>query len=328
MHNESNRQERGRFDPRNQQSRDRDDYGPQEYGAGREFASGREFSDRDRDQDAQRMRRDWDRGQGYDREQGYGARELSPLGQGRNDYYELGSNRGAQGAMGGGTFGEIGARGSNYGRPYGQSESNQGRYGSYSGQGSRGLDQGRFAGEGRLTGSYERGPSGFAGRSFGERGFGSSIPDRSQGRGYGEGQSWENREREEGWFGERDQSSSIGQQMRSMVGKVKRAFKGPKGYKRSDERIREDVCDRLSQLDEIDPSDIEVSVQGGEVTLTGTVPSRHMKYIAEESADEVSGVDDVHNQLRVKREEQQPSAMQTVSTTSPGQTSRSGSRSS
>jgi osmotically-inducible protein OsmY len=53
---------------------------------------------------------------------------------------------------------------------------------------------------------------------------------------------------------------------------------------------------------EVDPSEIEVSVSNGEVTLTGTVETRQMKFIAEETADDVPGVHDVHNQLRVQRQ--------------------------
>ena len=53
------------------------------------------------------------------------------------------------------------------------------------------------------------------------------------------------------------------------------AGKGPRGYVRSDERIKEDVSDRLSMDDETDASDITVTVSQGEVTLEGTVPDRH-----------------------------------------------------
>lgn len=109
-----------------------------------------------------------------------------------------------------------------------------------------------------------------------------------------------------------------GQQLRhgvqQMASRVKRAFRGPKGYKRSDERIREDVSDRLALQDDVDPSDIEVSVSGGEVTLTGTVMSRREKFVAEEIADDVSGVSDVHNQLRVRREDQQANTLSGVGT--------------
>ncbi len=77
--------------------------------------------------------------------------------------------------------------------------------------------------------------------------------------------------------------------------------KGPKGYVRSDARIREDVCDRLSDDDEIDASDITVTVREAEVILEGTVTDRHIKHRAEEIAESVSGVRDVTNRLRARK---------------------------
>lgn len=74
--------------------------------------------------------------------------------------------------------------------------------------------------------------------------------------------------------------------------------KGPKGYKRTDERIREDVHDRLSE-GWIDATEIEVDVKSGEVTLKGTVTDRSSKVMAEDLVEHVTGVVDVHNQLRV-----------------------------
>jgi hypothetical protein len=77
--------------------------------------------------------------------------------------------------------------------------------------------------------------------------------------------------------------------------------KGPKGYVRSDDRIREDVCDRLSDDDIVDASEISVQVKDGEVTLEGSVTDRHMKHRAEDIIEEVSGVRDVNNKLRTKK---------------------------
>ncbi len=77
---------------------------------------------------------------------------------------------------------------------------------------------------------------------------------------------------------------------------------GPKNYSRSDERIREDVCDELADDGEIDARDIDIEVRDREVTLTGTVPERYMKHRAEDIADACRGVRDVHNQLRVRRQ--------------------------
>lgn len=76
--------------------------------------------------------------------------------------------------------------------------------------------------------------------------------------------------------------------------------KGPKGYSRSDDRITEDVCDRLEQHGEIDASNIEVRVESGEVTLEGTVDDRWTKRLAEDTVEDCPGVKEVHNRLRVQ----------------------------
>lgn len=76
--------------------------------------------------------------------------------------------------------------------------------------------------------------------------------------------------------------------------------KGPKGYKRSDTRIREDVCDRLADDAEIDASAIEVAVSHGDVSLTGFVNSRREKRLAEDRAEAVLGVSQVRNNLRIR----------------------------
>ena len=77
--------------------------------------------------------------------------------------------------------------------------------------------------------------------------------------------------------------------------------RGPKGYQRSDERIRDDVNDRLTDDPHIDASEIEVSVSGREVTLSGTVNSRFEKRHADDIAESVSGVTHVQNNLRVQQ---------------------------
>jgi hypothetical protein len=75
--------------------------------------------------------------------------------------------------------------------------------------------------------------------------------------------------------------------------------KGPMNYQRSDQRIREDVCEYLTDDDEVDASEIDVKVEQCEVTLTGNVSSRDMKRRAEHVAERASGVRDIHNQLKV-----------------------------
>jgi osmotically-inducible protein OsmY len=78
--------------------------------------------------------------------------------------------------------------------------------------------------------------------------------------------------------------------------------RGPKNYQRSDERIREDVCERLTYDERVDASDLEVEVRQGVVRLSGTVDDRWSKRMAEDIAETVFGVRDVENQIRVRRE--------------------------
>ncbi len=77
------------------------------------------------------------------------------------------------------------------------------------------------------------------------------------------------------------------------------AGRGPRNYRRSDERIREDLNDRLTENRYVDATDIEVNVNNGLVTLTGRVGGRDEKYHAEAIAESVTGVTDVSNQLHV-----------------------------
>ena len=63
----------------------------------------------------------------------------------------------------------------------------------------------------------------------------------------------------------------------------------------------EDVCERLSDDDEVDASDISVKVEAGEVTLTGTVVDRFTKRRAENVAADVRGVIDVQNHLSTRK---------------------------
>jgi osmotically-inducible protein OsmY len=76
--------------------------------------------------------------------------------------------------------------------------------------------------------------------------------------------------------------------------------KGPKSFTMSDERLRERVCEALTDDHDVDASDIDVTVKDGEVTLTGIVEDRRAKRLAEDCADSVRGVRDVQNQLRIR----------------------------
>lgn len=76
--------------------------------------------------------------------------------------------------------------------------------------------------------------------------------------------------------------------------------KGPKGWKRSDDKIREDVCEALYQDPYVDATEIEVAVENGTVLLKGWIDSRESKREAEICAEEISGVHDVRNELFIR----------------------------
>jgi len=156
------------------------------------------------------------------------------------------------------------------------------------GEGERG-----FYGRGGMSGGSEYGPGGtrYGGGNYGGAGYGSGgrTPGWGHERGFGNG--WD-----PGFRG--PDLRSPGTDLRSNL-RGGFAGRGPKNYVRTDERIREDVCDRLSIDDDVDASEVEVRVQDGEVMLEGSVPTRSMKHRAEDLAEDASGVKDVHNHLRV-----------------------------
>jgi hypothetical protein len=75
--------------------------------------------------------------------------------------------------------------------------------------------------------------------------------------------------------------------------------RGPKNYARSDERINEEVHERLTDDSWLDASNIDVAVSDGEVTLSGTVADRQAKHRAERLVEDLSGVKHVQNNLRI-----------------------------
>lgn len=75
--------------------------------------------------------------------------------------------------------------------------------------------------------------------------------------------------------------------------------RGPRGYRRPDDRIREDVSDQFTDDEWLDASDMTVNVRQGVITLGGTVPDRQQIRRAECIACSVSGVRSVTNHLRV-----------------------------
>jgi len=78
---------------------------------------------------------------------------------------------------------------------------------------------------------------------------------------------------------------------------------GPKGYKRSDDRIYEEVCESLMKSRSVDASNIGVKVEEGIVILNGKVPTRKMKKMAESVIDSLPGVQDVRNELIIIKDD-------------------------
>ena len=77
-------------------------------------------------------------------------------------------------------------------------------------------------------------------------------------------------------------------------------YRMPRGYKRSDERIIDDVCEHLSR-NRLDVEDVSVQVEDGHVTLSGTVRSRRSKHQIEDVTASCFGVEDISNQISVRR---------------------------
>lgn len=75
--------------------------------------------------------------------------------------------------------------------------------------------------------------------------------------------------------------------------------KGPKGYQRSDDRLREEIVDALLSRRSIELDEVEIQVNDGSVTLTGTVQSRQQRYEIEDVADGVWGVKEITNNIKV-----------------------------
>ncbi|HET8782016.1 MAG TPA: BON domain-containing protein [Pyrinomonadaceae bacterium] len=225
--------------------------------------------------------RDWGSAEDYSSERNrnrYGDEYGSSYGAG----YERGEGRyrDTQSGSGGRSYGEYRRGGwSGEGRGYGQERGGYENRGSYERPGGY---EGRRAYENR--GGYE-GRSGYEGRYEGRGGYG---------EGEGEERGWWDRfsDTVASWFGD-EEAERRRRAERPYQGR------GPKGYRRSDERIKEDINDRLSE-GYLDATEVDVQVSSGEVVLTGTVDSRMDKRRAEYIAENVSGVRNVENRLRAK----------------------------
>ncbi len=273
---------------------------------------------------------DWSRSaEGIGDYGGYGGRE----GGYSSQRYDSGGQYGGYAEEESSYRGDYSPRRFRYGQSDWRDDSNENeRYGFGSSRGG----ESRFGREGYGRGDYERSRYGRGDLGGGGRGnFGRDFEGSRFGRNEGDFRTQPWRERPaEGWSGERYPHRDFtygrggdygagswgrygGGEQNWRGGSMTSAYdsgygssgatsygshrgKGPKGYERSDDRIKETVCERLSDDPRIDASEISVSVTSGTVRLTGTVDSREEKYAVEEMIANCGGVKDVDNQLRVQ----------------------------
>jgi hypothetical protein len=214
--------------------------------------------------------RGWQQGQSGPRFQDQGQfgnwRGRDQFGDPDYGYGQM-SRRASEGFGGQGGYGGSGS----WGQGRGGWEQHSGDQGSWDPRqlSRQRMSSQRFGGQGYGSPDY--------GQDFGGQGFGSQGQGRIGATGFSSAGSW-------------------------MPGPY--SGRGPQGYRRSDSRIEEDVCEALTHHGMLDASGIQVMVADGEVTLTGTVESRQAKRMAEDILDSVSGVKDVNNQLRVQGQSQ------------------------
>lgn len=221
---------------------------------------------------------DWGEGDGG----GYGGHQSSYGGGG------------GQGSYGGGGYGGGGQGG--YG---GMGSYGGGGYGGQGGYGGSGYGGGAFGSGGSGGGGFRAGGTGMT------RGYSSSS---DQGGGFSQGGSYG------GGYGGggHGYGSAAGIGTQGMRGDHRNQYpdqqrgehsgKGPKGYRRRDETIVEEVSQELEQHGGIDASEIQVSCDEGVIKLSGTVDDRRQKRMAEDCAEDVYGVKDVVNELRVQQQ--------------------------
>lgn len=144
---------------------------------------------------------------------------------------------------------------------------------------------------------YTRGGTGYGQQRASSGAYGSVIPPRQYSQ---DERGFFDRASDEvmSWFGDDDAA-----RRRKLDSREDHRGRGPSNYTRSNERLLEDACERLTRDPHIDASKIDVTCADNEVTLTGTVDSRSAKRRAEDIVDDISGVKHVQNNLRVEARE-------------------------
>lgn len=261
----------------------------------------------------------WDHRDGRESDRRYAQRDQNRGDWGRGDYPS--EDRGGYGEAPGYGYGRGGQGGFHReDRPSGYGYGREGQ------EQRRGEGRGAAYGYGRQGDDYRPGSGGgFGGPGVGyHQQPGMGYRDRDREGGYRSGGTYRgDRDDERGfldrttdevqsWFDDDDAAQRRKQDDRRSGGGAwtfagEHRGRGPRNYVRADERVRDDINDRLSDDPHIDASEVEVTVSQGEVTLAGTVSDRQAKRHAEDIAERVSGVKHVQNNLRV-----QPAAASTA----------------
>jgi osmotically-inducible protein OsmY len=278
---------------------------------------------------------DTDRNYGNFGSSGYEEPRYQSQGSNWNEPHRYGGPQGNQGQYGyggmqsqGGQYGDgygTQSPGSQYGQGYGMPPQ-AGQYGQSYGQ-NYGQNYGQSQGQ-HYAGQY--GPYGHGGGShlgqygpqqpYAQQPFGSAQqPGAYGGAGSQYGMSGSYGGAQYAPQGSSQQGRLRAQSGRGMSPGENYRGIGPKGYTRSDDRIKEEVCECLTDDASIDASNISIEVKDGIVTLTGSVDDRNMKHRAEDLAEDISGVKDVENRLSVQ-------ASARTSSTAPGQPTRATTR--
>jgi osmotically-inducible protein OsmY len=280
-------------------------YGRAEYEQGygaRDFAERASFRPRESREDFERSRygngggRDW-----RDSERSYGREGERQYG-GEGNWGRQGGwgNEGQYGRESYGSEGRMGREGGMGRQDEVRSSSFGGRDSSWRYGGSA-YEPYYRAGRNRSEGSgYERpedrSSDGYRGdfRSVADYGSNQSFSGGTAGLGLGE-----NRGETTGISGMSRGSRHGMDGSTSAMRRGQHAGKGPKDFRRSDERLREEVSERLMADPDIDASEITLNVKDGEVTLEGSVMDRQTKRDAEDCIENVMGVRQVNNRLRI-----------------------------
>ena len=237
---------------------------------------------------------------GYDREERGGS-----CGNMSSDYgrRSMGNRRDQSGSYGNSYGNQYGSE-SDWGRRHSQ-QTGSSNWGSDYGRqdwGRSNVDTGNWGSQQRDYGNRRSGGYSNTGSDYGrERNrYGGDTSNHGNANQGGVQNDWweKTKDKVSSWFSDDDDN----ERQRSSRGySGPHRGKGPSDYRRSQDRIREDICDRLTDDDRVDASNVRVQIEDDAVILSGTVNSREEKRRAEDLVESISGVRNVENRLRVGR---------------------------